>query len=146
MGTLEIVILVLLSVVILSTFFLYLVNSLKIRKKAKKAKEEQERLKQEEKLEKEKKEQEEKNAKKQEEKKTEVIPVKAENSKVETIAEVTPVEPVEEIVDNWETDNNATTKQAVVENNKNLTIKEQIDNLSPEMKTIMFTDILKPKF
>ena len=144
MGTLEIVILVLLSVVILSTFFLYLVNSLKIRKKAKKAKEEQERLKQEEKLEKEKKEQEEKNAKKQEEKKTEVIPVQAENSKVETVAEVTPVEPVEEVADIVE--ENVTTKQAVVESNKNLTIKEQIDNLSPEMKTIMFTDILKPKF
>ena len=35
MGTLEIVIIVLLSVVILSTFFLYFINSLKIRKKAK---------------------------------------------------------------------------------------------------------------
>ena len=142
MSPLEISIIVIFSAGTLLAFLLYFINSQKI-KKAKKKQAEAEKQKQEE----EKKAEE--NAKKNSEKekaspKKDVVEAVADNSAQPAVAIVE--ETTQQEQPSAEALNGNVEEKTPAKANKTKSIKQQIDNLSPELKAILLTDIIKPKY
>ncbi len=143
MSPLEISIIVIFSAGTLLAFLLYFINSQKI-KKAKKKQAEAEKQKQEE----EKKAEE--NAKKNSEKEKQASPKKdvveavADNSAQPAVAIVE--ETTQQEQPSTEALNGKVEEKTPAKANKTKSIKQQIDNLSPELKAILLTDIIKPKY
>ena len=142
MTTLEIILVVVLSVVVVTTFLLYFINSKKINKKAKLEAEEKAKQKQDE-----------EKAKKDAEKKEQLDKLKKYDQKqvVEAESDNEEKPAVAIITENTVEDNSdEQAKQVEISNdtNKDLdkSVAEQIQDLSPELKAILMTDILKPKF
>ncbi|MBQ0017455.1 MAG: hypothetical protein KBT30_02360 [Clostridiales bacterium] len=145
MTALEIILISVLGVVVVSTFLLYFLNNKKITKAKQKAEEEAKKLKQEQ----EEKEKKEKEAKEKEK----LIPVETENQVVST-ASVVETKITEDEVSNSLDAKDIDEKDVIVEDKINKTVeqteekplKEQINELSPKLKTMLFSDILKTKF
>lgn len=158
MTTLEIVLIVFFAIVVLTIFFLYLFNSIRIKNKLKK---EQQRLEQE------KKEQEEAEKQKAQaeqtinEKKVEtpkdVVTVQVKNetfgeeTKSVAITEQTAKSPESNSMENMsreEFEEKMTSLDEKVEQKTQSkpNLRQQIDQLSPELKSVLFSDILKPKY
>lgn len=131
MTTLEIVLLSLFAVVLVSILFLFIFNTTKIQLMENKKKEQA------------------KKDKTEVEKPTENTVQKTENKievKVENSLNTSPtVAVVTEDVNKQPIVNEESKKPDVVKQ-KNKSINQQINELSPELKTILFTDIIKPKF
>ncbi len=142
MSPLEISIIVIFSAGTLLAFLLYFINSQKI-KKAKKKQAEAEKQKQEEEKKAEEK------AKKDSEKekassKKDVVEAVADNSAQPAVAIVE--ENTQQEQPSTETLNGKVEEKTPAKAKKTKSIKQQIDNLSPELKAILLTDIIKPKY
>lgn len=162
MTTLEIILVVFFTIVVSTIFFLYLINSVKIKNKLKKEKAQKEQ----EKLEQEKLEEQAKasqkpaeNIEKESEKKPQidVVDVEISNQTFDqtesTVAIVTEQKPeARTTLENMSREEFEAQMMETVEPVKQekvtpqKSMKQQIDDLSPELKSMLFTDILKPKF
>ena len=168
MTTVEIMIIVFFAIVVLAIFFLFLINSLKIKKRQKKEKEQLElQKKEQEKQEKALKKANETNKKPEVEAQTltppatkDVIEVKSSNEIFEQSGETVALtdQPVDfpltraGSLENMSREDFEAHMKSMdstdVSNKKQAkkSLKKQIDELSPELKSVLFTDILKTKF
>lgn len=142
MSILEIILLVAFSIIILTTFLLYYINSRKIQQKAKQLEEQKAKEKREE----EKAKMESEKAKKVDNidanQPKQVVQVVTDEQTKPTVAVITETPIVVQ-------EDEGQVKQASIEENESQLDKplsEQIEDLSPELKAILLTDILKPKF
>ncbi len=168
MTTVEIIILVFFAIVVLTIFFSYFINSLKIKKKAKKDKEK----KADAKVEQTKKDDEKKKTDSTAKTKTETVskpktvekpkkevvevkvdsPNKTETNTVAIVTENSKPQTKPNSLENMSREefeaqmNLGDDKKPEVKSTTKKSLKQQIDGLSPELKSVLFTDILKPKF
>lgn len=166
MTTLEIILIVSFAIVVSTIFFLYLFNSIKIKNKQKKEKAQKEQ----EKLEQEKLETQAKTTENPVEKienttqespqkpqKIDVVDVEISNQTFDqinsTVAIVTEQKPeTRTTLENMSREEFEAQMMEKVEpvqqeqTSSQKSMKQQIDDLSPQLKSMLFTDILKPKF
>lgn len=158
MTTLEIVLIVFFAIVVLTIFFLYLFNSIRINIKQKEQKQQQEQEKlQQEAEEKQKALAEQKLNEQNVEKPKDVVVVKTTN---ETFGGVTETVAVTEQNDTpqesgsmenmsreeFEAKMNSLDSNVETKTSTKISLRKQIDQLSPELKSVLFSDILKPKY